>query len=58
MTPPPETYFGVEMIWPQQHREMGTVITYVCPYRKGTKTQKLKCNMTRLKLPKSGPGFI
>ena len=43
MTDPPDPYFGMDVIWPGKSRDLGSTISYACPFRTGTHEAELKC---------------
>ena len=42
----PEQYLKMDVIWPKKSRLLNTMITYDCPFRRGTATQKLKSKIS------------
>ena len=42
----PEQYLKMDVIWPKKSRLLNTMITYDCPFRRGTTTQKIKSNIS------------
>ena len=43
VTDPPDPYFGMDVIWPGKSRDLGSTISYACPFRTGTHEAELKC---------------
>ena len=39
---PPDIYFGMDFIWPNKDRKLGSKLTYSCPFRSGTHLESLK----------------
>ena len=39
---PPDIYFGMDFIWPNKNRNLGSKLTYSCPFRRGTHMETLK----------------
>ena len=39
---PMEPFLYVERLWPRKNRDLGTKVTYVCPFRRGSATLSAK----------------
>ncbi len=39
---PPDPFIDMDRVWPLSNRDLGSNITYVCPYRMGTFMEQLK----------------
>lgn len=44
--PPPDPYLGMDLLWPHKSTELGSRLTYRCPYRSGTDMLQLKRKKT------------